>query len=110
MQMRQPKFSPFTSNNLDAFSGQSDRSVFVRDLPFCCTTESLVELFERELGIQIEEAIVCRNTEGKTLQYGCILFAKEDDVQLAIEKFTDYRFFGRNMRLVDLEDRLWRFF
>lgn len=92
--------SPVLPPSLDVFASNYNRSVFVRDLPFCCTTEELRSLFRHEAGIELEDAVICRNNEGKTLQYGCVMFYDEEDVDKVIDKLNGFRYHGRDIRII----------
>jgi hypothetical protein len=92
--------SASTNNDLAIFQSNSHRSVFVRDLPFACTSQILKSYFFESLGVTIERALVCENKKGRNLQFGCVLFANEEHVQLAIERLNNSRFQGRNIRIL----------
>lgn len=98
--MNPNKFSipPSVHASLEIFSANSNRSVFVRDLPFCCNTEDLRTLLEKEGGVKVEDILICRNSEGKTLQYGCAMFPTPDDVETVMEKLNGHRYHGRDIR------------
>lgn len=85
-------------NDLSIFQSNSERSVFVRDLPFACTSEVLRDFFIENLGLTPEKALVCENRKGRNLQFGCVLFEKEEDIHLAINTLNNSRFQGRNIR------------
>ena len=90
--------SPVLPPSLDVFASNYNRSVFVRDLPFCCTADELRTLFRHEAGIELEDVVICRNNEGKTLQYGCVMFHQEEDVDKVIDKLNGFRYHGRDIR------------
>lgn len=86
------------NNDLVPFQLNSNRSVFVRDLPFACTSNVLKEYFIEKLSVPVEKALVCENRKGRNLQFGCVLFEKEEHVQLAIDTLNNSRFQGRDIR------------
>ena len=84
--------------NLQSFDAAPKRSVVMRDLPFCCTSKDLQNFIAQHLGIPPSIAVVLRNPDGKTLQYGCALFESEDLATKAIETVHLKRLHGRDIR------------
>jgi RNA recognition motif-containing protein len=77
-----------------------ERSVFVRDLPYCCTSEALKDFFQQELAEVAHplQGHVFSNNQGKTMQYGSVLFENEQEAAIAITRMNGKRFIGRNIR------------
>lgn len=92
--------SASTANDLVVFQANSNRSIFVRDLPFACTSEVLRDYCAERLNVPIVKALVCENRKGRNLQFGCVLFETEDHVQLAIDVLNNTRFQGRDIRIL----------
>ncbi len=93
----------FVNSDLDIFQTYSNRSVFVRDLPFACTSQTLKDFFTEKLGECVEKALVCENRRGRNLQFGCVLFEKEENVQQAIDALNSTRLQGRDVRYLYIE-------
>lgn len=74
------------------------RSVFIRDLPYFCTSTDLKELFEDHLGNCVEESIVCFNRHGQSLHYGYVMFYDEADAQRSVDIMNGIRHDGRDLR------------
>ncbi len=87
-----------TANDLVVFQTNSNRSIFVRDLPFACTSQVLRDYCAERLKVPILKALVCENRKGRNLQFGCVLFETEDHVHLAIDVLNNTRFQGRDIR------------
>jgi RNA recognition motif-containing protein len=98
--IQEDQCSVSTNNDLATFQSNSHRSVFVRDLPFACTSQILKCYFFESLGVTIEKALVCENKKGRNLQFGCVLFSNEEHVKLAIERLNNSRIQGRNIRIL----------
>lgn len=86
------------SDDIKIFSRNSKRSIFVRDLPYCCTSADLGDFFSHALNTPVLHAMVCRNKQGRTLQIGYVLFQSEDAVRLSLETLNGCRFIGRDIR------------
>jgi RNA recognition motif-containing protein len=85
---------------LDLFSTNASKAVFVRDLPFSCTSTDLRNFFMEMLQVPIKYATVCKNKKRRTLQFGCVLFESEEHAMIAVEKLNGIRFIGRDIRYV----------
>lgn len=84
--------------HMSVFSRFSSRTLFVRDLPYSCTSQDLKNLFCEELGIYIARALVCDNRQQKPLHFGYVLLPDEEMVQIAVNKLNGCRFRGRDIR------------
>lgn len=87
--------------DLEIFSHNPTRSVFVRDLPYFCSSNDLAKFFYDHMQIPILHAVVCKNKKRRTLQFGCVLLDSEESVQRAREVMNGKRFVGRDIRLVE---------
>jgi uridine phosphorylase len=84
---------------LQIFSENSNRAVFVRDLPYSCSTNDLRSLLKSQANdIEIERAVVFTNSKGRGLQYGCILLKNPEDIPQIISRLDNQRLIGRNIR------------
>jgi hypothetical protein len=107
--------APRSNSNLMAkFLRASQRSLFVRDLPYSCDSNGLEKfchenLLEYLTTIQVpfihserlvESAYVCRNKEGRTQQVGYVLFPSVELCRLALDGLHMKRFLGRDIRFV----------
>lgn len=86
------------SDDIKIFSRNAKRSIFVRDLPYCCTSADLGDFFAQALNTVVLHAMVCRNKQGRTLQIGYVLFQSEEAVRIALETMNGCRFIGRDIR------------
>lgn len=84
--------------NLQNFDAAPSRSVVLRDLPFCCTSKDLQNFIAEHLGVPPDVAVVLRNPDGKTLQYGCALFSSDEHAAQALERVHLRRLYGRDIR------------
>lgn len=96
----QPDLPTTSSNELEIFQANPTRSVFVRDLPYACTSTTLKELVVEKLGDVVEQATVCENRKKRNLQFGCVLFESEEMVHRAVEELNLTRFQGRDIRVL----------
>lgn len=74
--------------------------MFIRDLPFSCTSQDLKKFSAEQTQLPIIRAMVCDNKQQKTLHFGYILLSSEDLVPVAVEKLNGKRFVGRDIRCV----------
>lgn len=94
--IQQPDYQQAT--DLEIFSRYPLRSVFVRDLPYFCTSQELGKFFVETLNVPIIHAVVCKNKKRRTLQFGCVLFEREEHVNLALQYMNGRRLIGRDIR------------
>jgi RNA recognition motif-containing protein len=86
--------------DLEVFSQNPTRSIFVRDLPYFCCSTDLAKFFFEQMHVPIVHAVVCKNKKRRTLQFGCVMFEKEEHVALAVEEMNGRRFVGRDIRVM----------
>lgn len=86
--------------DLEIFSQNPTRSIFVRDLPYFCCSADLAKFFHEQLRVPILHAVVCKNKKRRTLQFGCVMFESEEHVKLAVDMMNGCRFVGRDIRYV----------
>lgn len=86
------------NDDIKIFSRNAKRSIFVRDLPYCCTSADLGDFFAHALSTPVLHAMVCRNKQGRTLQIGYVLFQSEEAVHVAMDTMNARRFIGRDIR------------
>lgn len=84
--------------DLEIFSQNPTRSIFVRDLPYFCSSADLAKFFQEQLQVPIVHAVVCKNKKRRTLQFGCVMFESEEHVKLAVDMMNGKRFVGRDIR------------
>jgi hypothetical protein len=93
------------SDDIKIFSRNAKKSIFVRDLPYCCTSADLGDFFAHALNTPVVHAMVCRNKQGRTLQIGYVLFQSEDSVRLALDTLNGCRFIGRDIRVLPYDPK-----
>jgi hypothetical protein len=86
--------------DLEIFSLNPTRSIFVRDLPYFCCSTDLAKFFYEQLHVPIVHTVVCKNKKRRTLQFGCVMFENEEHVTLAVEVMNGKRFVGRDIRVM----------
>lgn len=97
-QLKQPHDT--REGHMSVFSRFPARTLFVRDLPYSCTSQDLKNYFSEELGVYIARALVCDNRQQKPLHFGYVLLPDEEMVPVAVQKLNGCRFRGRDIRLV----------
>lgn len=93
------------SDDIKIFSRNAKRSIFVRDLPYCCTSADLGDFFAHSLNTPVLHAMVCRNKQGRTLQIGYVLFQSEEAVRVALDTMNGRRFIGRDIRVLPYDPK-----
>lgn len=89
-------------DDLKIFSKNPKKSIFVRDLPYSCTSRDLIDFFSETLRSTVIHAVVCKNRFGRTLQIGYVLFQSDEAVQMAVDTLNGCRFIGRDIRFVNI--------
>lgn len=85
-------------HRVSIFSRYPERSLFIRDLPFSCTSHDLKRFAAEQTQLPIIRAMVCDNKQQKTLYFGYVLLGSEDQVPIAIERLVGKRFIGRDIK------------
>lgn len=79
--------------------------VFVGNLNFSTTDESLRNAFEAE-GFTVEDAVVISDREtGRSRGFGFVTFASDDEANQAIEKVNGQSIDGREVRVDSAKER-----
>lgn len=84
--------------HMSVFSRFPTRTLFVRDLPYSCTSQDLKNFFSEELGVYITRALVCDNRQQKPLHFGYVLLPDDEMVGIAVQALNGRRFRGRDIR------------
>lgn len=79
--------------------------VFVGNLSFDTTQNELASLFS-EVGHVTEVFLPADRITGRLRGFAFVTFTEEAAVADAVEKFNDYEFNGRKLRVTEAEDRL----
>jgi RNA recognition motif-containing protein len=85
-------------NVLQEFYDNPSVSIFIRDLPYSCTSDILEQFFKDHLQCEIKKTIILSNDRGQSLQYGCMMLGNEDEVEVVIEVMNKKRFRDRDIR------------
>lgn len=78
-------------------TGGSNRSVFVRNLPYSISWQDLKDVF-RDSGF-VANAEVAKDDAGKSRGFGLVTFETSEDAKQAIEKFDGYEMKGRKLEV-----------
>jgi len=72
--------------------------VYVGNLPFDASEESLKELFS-QAGEVVSANIITDKFSGRSKGFGFVEFKSEDGMKAAVEQFNGYSFMNRNLRV-----------
>lgn len=80
---------------MELSTATSDKQLFVRNLPYDCTEETLTQLFE-EYG-PIKNVSIVKDSEGSSRGFGFIKFSLGSDASTAYEKLNNCKVNGRSI-------------